>query len=40
MLFKKKKIKEKTIGSGDKTDIVFAIIEIIIELIDAILDCD
>ncbi len=40
MLFKKKKIKEKTLGSTDITDIVFGVIEIIIEIIDAILDID
>lgn len=40
MLFKKKKIKEKTLSSIDITDIVFGVIEIIIEIIDAVLDAD
>ena len=40
MLFKKKKIKEKTLSSTDITDIVFGVIEIIIEIIDAVLDAD
>ena len=37
MLFKKKKIKETKTGIGD---IVFGVIEIIIEILDAILDSD
>ena len=40
MLFKKKKIKEKTLSSINITDIVFGVIEIIIEIIDAVLDAD
>ena len=37
MLFKKKKIKETKINIGD---IVFAVLEIMIEILDAILDSD
>lgn len=40
MLFRKKKIKEKTLSRGDITDIVFGAIEIIIGILDAILDSD